>query len=86
MFEQVITAISQLVRAGKVLVHCAAGSSRSPVIVALYMDVVGYENFDDALSELRGLRSVVSPSKLVIESAKAYLKEMASAVPVSSVL
>jgi protein-tyrosine phosphatase len=75
-FEQVITAISQLVRTGNVLVHCVAGSSRSPVIVALYMHVVGYKNFDDALSELRDLRPVVSPSKLVIESAMAYLEEM----------
>jgi protein-tyrosine phosphatase len=76
VFEQVITTISQLIRGGKVLVHCAAGSSRSPVVVALYMDVVGHENFDDALSRLRDLRSVVVPSKLVIESAKAYLQEM----------
>ena len=75
-FEQVIIAISQLVRLGNVLIHCVAGSSRSPVIVALYMHVVGYKNFDDALSELRDLRSVVAPSKLVIESAKAYLTEI----------
>ncbi len=74
--EQVMTTISRLVRTGKVLVHCAAGFSRSPVIAALYMHVVGYKNFDDALSELRGLRSVVDPSKLVIESGKNYLKEM----------
>jgi hypothetical protein len=40
------------------------------------MDAVGYKNFDDALSELRELRPVVSPSKLVIESAKAYLEEV----------
>jgi protein-tyrosine phosphatase len=75
-FEQVITRIGQLIRAGNVLVHCAAGSSRSPVIVALYADVVGHENFDDALSRLRDLRSVVAPSKMVIESAKAYLQEL----------
>ena len=74
--EQAITAISQLVRTGNALVHCVAGSSRSPVIVALYMHVVGYKNFDDALSELRELRPVVAPSKLVIESAKAYLEEI----------
>jgi protein tyrosine phosphatase len=75
-FKQVITTISQLVRTGKVLVHCAAGSSRSPVVVTLFMRVVGYKNFDDALSELRGQRSVVCPLKRVIESAKAYLEEM----------
>jgi protein-tyrosine phosphatase len=76
VFEQVMAAIGELIRVGNVLVHCAAGSSRSPVVVALYMDVVGYENFDDALSRLRHLRSVVAPSKLVIESAKTYLQEM----------
>lgn len=74
--EQVMTALSQLVRSRKVLVHCAAGFSRSPVMVALYMHVVGYKNFKDALSELSGLRPVVDPSKLVMESAKTYLKEM----------
>jgi atypical dual specificity phosphatase len=75
-FELVVTAISQLIRGGKVLLHCAAGSSRSPVVAALYLHVIGYKNFDDALSQLRELRSGVIPSKLVIESAKTYLKEM----------
>ena len=73
-FEKVITAISQLIRAGTVLVHCSAGSSRSPVVVALYVHIVGCRNFDDALSQLRSQRSVVAPSKVVIESAKVYLK------------
>jgi len=72
-FERMMITISQLIRAGTVLVHCGAGSSRSPVVVAVYMHVVGYKNFDDALSELRSLRPVVAPSKLVIERAKVYL-------------
>jgi atypical dual specificity phosphatase len=74
--EQVITTIGELIRTRKVLIHCAAGSSRSPVVVALYMDIVGCKNFDDALSQLRELRPVVAPSKLIIDSARAYLKEM----------
>lgn len=75
-FEQVLTGISQLIRGEKVLVHCEAGSSRSPVVVAAYMHVVGYKDFDDALAELRELRPAVFPSNLVIESAKAYLEEL----------
>jgi protein-tyrosine phosphatase len=66
--------LGQLIRAGTVLVHCGAGSSRSPVVVAVYMHLIGFKNFDDALSELRSLRPVVAPSKLVIERAKAYLE------------
>ena len=73
-FERMMITISDLVRAGTVLVHCVEGSSRSPVIVAVYMHIVGYKNFDDALSELRTLRPTVAPSSLVIERAKAYLE------------
>ena len=69
-FERMMITISDLVRAGTVLVHCVEGSSRSPVIVAVYMHIVGYKNFDDALSELTSLRPVVAPSKLIIERAK----------------
>ena len=73
-FERIMTEISKLVRTGNVLIHCSAGSSRSPTVVALYMDVIGFKNFDDALIEIKGLRPVISPSQLIIERAKAYLE------------
>lgn len=73
-FEQLMVTISDLIRAGTLLVHCSAGSSRSPVIVAVYMHLIGFKNFDDALSQLRGLRPVVAPSKLIIEAAKFYVE------------
>jgi protein-tyrosine phosphatase len=73
-FEGLMLTIGQLIRAGTVLVHCAEGSSRSPVVVAVYMHVVGYMNFDDALSYLRSLRPVVAPTKLVVERAKLYVE------------
>jgi hypothetical protein len=43
-------------------------------VVALYTDVIGFKNFDDALIELKGLRPVVAPSPLASERAKAYLE------------
>jgi atypical dual specificity phosphatase len=75
-FDLIMTAISKLVRGGTVLIHCGAGVSRSPVIVALYMNEVGYKNFEDSLSELKRLRAVVAPSVLMIERAKSYLEEI----------
>jgi protein-tyrosine phosphatase len=76
IFGPLIAALTQLVRTGKVLVHCEIGSSRSPVVAALYLHVVGYKNFDEALAEIKALRPVVSPSKSTVASAKAYLEEL----------
>jgi protein-tyrosine phosphatase len=73
-FEGLMMRIGQLIRAGTLLVHCAEGSSRSPVVVAVYLHVVGYMNFDDALSHLRTLVPVVAPSSLIVERAKVYVE------------
>jgi protein-tyrosine phosphatase len=73
-FVPVIAALTQLVRTGKALVHCEAGSSRAPVVAALYLHAVGYKDFNEALAEIKALRPVVSPSKSTIASAKAYLE------------
>jgi len=72
----VMGALTQLIRTRKVLVHCEIGSSRAPVVAALYLHAVGYENFDDALAEIKSLRPVVSPSKSIVASAKAYLEAL----------
>jgi protein-tyrosine phosphatase len=74
-FERALAAIREHIRRGKVLVHCELGSSRSPVAVALYMHVVGYKNFDDALAELHELRPIVAPSDWMLECANTYLTE-----------
>lgn len=73
-FEKALAAIRDHIRQGKVLVHCEAGSSRSPVVVARYMHVVGYKSFEDALAELTELRPVVAPSDRMLEYAQTYLE------------
>lgn len=75
-FKQALTAIARLIPRGTVLVHCEYGSSRAPVVVALYMHTVGYKNFADALFELRDLRSVVALSTATLESARRYLRNI----------
>jgi protein-tyrosine phosphatase len=74
-FEQALAAIRDHIRRGRVLIHCELGSSRSPVVVvALYMHIIGYKNFDDALAELHELRPVVAPSDWMLECANTYLE------------
>jgi len=73
-FEWLMMTIGRLIRGGNLLVHCAEGSSRSPVVAAVYMHLVGFMNFNDALSHLRSLRPVLAPSNLIVERAKAYVE------------
>jgi predicted protein tyrosine phosphatase len=66
-------AISHHIRTGKVLVHCGSGMSRSPVMVAIYMHLIGYKDFQEALGELKTLRPIVEPAEASIDGAEAYL-------------
>ncbi len=71
--DDVMRAIARNTLAGPVLIHCAAGLSRSPVMAALHFDLVGYRKFDPALDELARLRPI-DPSPVIVRSAKEYLK------------
>lgn len=51
-------------RRGKVFVNCEFGSSRSPVVVALYLHVIGYKDFQNALAELHELRPLSGSVRL----------------------
>lgn len=71
--DEVVRAIARNIPAGRVLIHCAAGLSRSPVMAAIYFDLVGYRSFDIALEELARLRPI-DASPVIVRSAKEYLK------------
>lgn len=56
-----------------ILIHCAAGISRSVTITAAFMHYEGLTDFDDALNQIRLRRPVASPAPAVLRSAKMML-------------
>jgi len=71
--DRVMRTIAQNIVAGRVLIHCAGGLSRSPVMAAIYFDLVGYRSFDSALDELARVRPI-DPSPVIVRSAREYLR------------
>lgn len=56
-------AIARHIRRGRLLLHCGAGMSRSVAIASLYLHVVGYANYGEALAAIARFREVdVSPA------------------------
>ena len=71
-FEDIMFAIAIGVRRGNLLVHCLAGMSRSPILVAVWMQRCGYAGIDKALSEIGELREL-APSRTLLKSVKELL-------------
>ena len=72
-FEAVMSAITTEVRHGKVLVHCLGGMSRSPTLVAAWLDRCGYAEFATALREIAEMRQI-DPSPILLRSVQGHLR------------
>jgi atypical dual specificity phosphatase len=73
-FEDIMFAIAIGVRRGNLLVHCLAGMSRSPILIAAWMQRCGYAGIDKALSEIGELREL-APSRTLLKSVKELLSK-----------
>jgi protein-tyrosine phosphatase len=72
--DAIIDAIAENIRWGKILVRCGRGMSRSSVMAAAWMHVVGYKNIDVALAEIKELSPIISPSSILLASVKEFLR------------
>ena len=72
-FEEIMSAIEQGLHRGNLLMHCAAGFSRSPILAAAWMHRCGYLNFESALEEIGRLRPTIDPSPVLLKSVKEKL-------------
>eukprot|EP01080_Neovahlkampfia_damariscottae_P010115 gene10115-2534_t len=61
-FEECIDFIHENMKNGSVLVHCAAGISRSATIVISYLMKIHKMNLNDAMNHVTDRRSIVSPN------------------------
>lgn len=66
-FEDIMFAIAIAVRRGNVLIHCFAGMSRSPILMAAWLNRCGYAAIDKALDEIAKLRNI-APSEVLLRS------------------
>jgi protein-tyrosine phosphatase len=68
-FEDIMFAMAVGVRRGNLLVHCFAGMSRSPILIAAWLHRCGYAGIDKALAEIAKLRRI-APSDVLLKSVK----------------
>jgi protein-tyrosine phosphatase len=72
-FNEVMEAITANIRSGIVLVQCGVGISRAPILTAAYMHRVDYKSFDEATEEIRQVRPIINPSRILAISVKEHL-------------
>lgn len=73
-FDLIMACVDEGIRKGRVLLHCGAGVSRSPIFAAAWIHRRGYRNFDLALKEIAELRPVIDPCAELCASVKEHLQ------------
>jgi protein-tyrosine phosphatase len=72
-FREIMAAIEHGLQRGNLLIHCAAGYSRSPILAAAWMHRNGDLSFEAALQQIARVRSTIDPSPILLKSVKEEL-------------
>lgn len=72
--NEIMAAMADGVRRGNLLVHCIAGSSRSPIMIAAWLDRCGYVAIERALAEITEVQDI-DPSPVLLKSIKEHLTD-----------
>lgn len=73
-FDAIMDALSENIRWGTVLLHCAQGTSRAPSMAAAYMDACGCKGIGIALKDILKVRPFIHPSRTLLKSLKENLR------------
>lgn len=76
--SEVLTAIAEARRHGKVFVHCAAGVSRSPGFTALYLSMANDIGFPAAFEIVKERRKKANPIPVVLMRLNEYRRNHSS--------
>jgi protein-tyrosine phosphatase len=69
----ILQAIESAFAKGSILVHCTAGISRSPAVLAAFLFLHGFPSYGNALTYLKRLRPEVHPSPVLAHSIRRAL-------------
>jgi protein-tyrosine phosphatase len=72
-FDEIMQTLAEAIRRGAVLLVCAAGMSRSPIMAAAWMHRNGHLDLEAAMQHIDGLRPTIDPSPILLRSVREYL-------------
>lgn len=78
MFEAAVVTLGSLIEGDHtVLIHCHAGISRSPAVLAAYLTAKkGYGRIEPQVNELAKIRGCVDPDNELLKLAQAYVNKV----------
>jgi len=71
-FDEIMTAMERGLRKGNLFVHCLGGASRSPIMVAAWLQRCGYAGIDKALAEISEVLDI-QPSPTLLRNVRGHL-------------